>query len=115
MPNDPVTEILPHDEVLLIAIRRRSLDDVSTQTMIDDIHTAASARPGVPIVLDMSEVKFAPSVALGSLAHLTKSFKFDRRRIALVGIDPRVRGTISVTQLDRLLEIHDTLEQVLKG
>ncbi len=67
----------------------------------------------MPIVLDMSRVKFAPSVALGSLVHLSKSFRLEGRRVALIGVDQRVRGTIQVTQLHKVLEIHDTIAQLL--
>lgn len=111
--NTPVTQILPHDEVLLILVTRRILDDLSTEELVDTVHTQAGARPRVPIVLDMSRVKFAPSVALGSLVHLSKSFRLEGRRVALIGVDHRVRGTIRVTQLDKVLEIHDTVAQLL--
>lgn len=108
-----VTQIQPHDEVLLVAVQKRALDDTSTQKLVDDVQTAAAQKPRVPIVLDMSRVKFAPSPALGSLVQLSKSFEFDRRQIALVGVDPRVRDSIAVTRLDKLLSIHRTVEEVL--
>ena len=109
-----VTEILPHDQALHIVVRKRSLDEVSTRVLIDDVLTAAAEKPGVPIVLDMSKVRFAPSVALGSLVRLSKSFRLDHRRIALIGLDKRVLEAIRVTHLHTILEIHDTLEQVLR-
>ena len=115
MSDEPVTKIQPHDQVLLIVVCRRSLDELSTQVLFDDILTAASRRPGVPIVLDMERVKFAPSVALGSLLQLSKSFSFERRRIVLIGIDPRVLQTIRVTRLDRVLEIRGSLDEVVQS
>jgi anti-anti-sigma regulatory factor len=44
---------------------------------------------------------------------MSKSFKLDGRRLALIGVDRRVRETIGVTRLDRILEIHRTLDDVL--
>lgn len=112
--SDVVAVIEPHDEALLIAVQKRFLDEVSTRRLTDEVLTAAAQRTGVPVVLDMSRVRFAPSVALGLLVQLSKSFKLDGRRIALIGIDRHVRDTIRVTMLHAVLEIHDTLEQVLQ-
>ena len=47
--------------------------DQFTQALVDELLTAAAVTPSVPIVLDLSTVKFAPSVALGALVQLTKS------------------------------------------
>lgn len=110
---DTVTTIQPHEQVLLIAVEKRSLDELTTSRLEDEVLTAAAARPGVPLVLDMARVRFAPSVALGSLVRLTRSLKLEKRRIALIRIAPQVLDTIRVTQLHQVLEIHDNLEQVL--
>jgi anti-anti-sigma factor len=113
MPEEAVTEIRPHEHVLLIAVLKRSLDETSAHQLTDEVLTAAAARPHVPIVLDMSHVRFAPSTALGSLVKLNRGFRLDGRKLALIGIDPRVLGAIKVTCLDAVLEIHNTLEQAI--
>ncbi len=110
MPEEAITEVQPHEKVLHIAVLKRSLDEESTQQLVDDVLVAADQRRGVPIVLDLTKLRFAPSVALGSLVQLTKSFQFEKRRILLIGIHDRVRGAIRVTQLDRLLEIFNNLD-----
>jgi len=108
-----VTEIRQHEQVLLIAVLKRSLDDDSSRKMADDVLTAVAARPNVPIVLDLSKVQFAPSVTLGSLVQLSKSLKLDGHRIALIGVNKRTLEAIRVTRLHTVLEMHDTLEQVI--
>lgn len=114
MSDEPVFEIKPHDQVLLIIVQKRILDEASTEKLTDGVLTAAAETPRLPVVLDLGKVKFAPSVVLGSLVQLSNSFKFDRRRIALIGIGRRLQDAIRVTRLDQVLEIHDTLEQVLE-
>ena len=113
MSAQPVTEVQPHDDVVLLVVRKRILDEATTLKLVDEVQVAAAATPGLPIVLDLSRVKFAPSVALGSLVQLSKSFKLDSRRIAVIGVDPRVRESIRVTRLDSVLEIHASLERVI--
>ncbi|MCG8408747.1 MAG: STAS domain-containing protein [Phycisphaerales bacterium] len=115
MSDEPIIEIRPHERALLIGVLKRSLDEDVTHRLVDDVLTAAAEKHGVPIVLDLSQVKFAPSVAIGALVQLSKSFQLDQRRIALIGVQRRVNEVIRVTQLHRVLEIHDTLESVLDG
>ena len=110
--SEAVTEVRPHSQVLLIGVLKGALDDASTRRLMDEVLEAAAATPRIPLVLDLSRVRFAPSVALGALAQMTKSFKLDGRRLALIGVTPNVLGSIRVTNLDALLEIHSTLEQV---
>ena len=115
MSKEPVTRVEASEEAVLIHIQRRSLDESSTNELVDDVLGAAAEHPGPPIVLDMSQVRFAPSVALGSLVRLSKSFKLDNRRLILVSVDRRTRGAIAVTRLDKVLEIFNTLEDALKS
>ncbi len=113
MPDSRVSEVQPHDNVLLVAILKRTLDERSVDQLVDDVHTAAGQRPSIPIVLDLSRVKFAPSVALGALVKLSRSFELDGRRIALIGVDDRIMGTLRVTRLDSILEIHRSIDDVI--
>ncbi len=112
MSSEDVTQVQPHDRVLLITVLKSSLDENSTNQLVDDVQTAAVQTPRVPIVLDFARVRFAPSVALGALMKLGRSFQFDSRRLALVQVDRRVRGCMTIVHLDNLLEIHDTVDQV---
>lgn len=110
-----VTELGADERVVLVVVQKRSLDELSTRELVDDVLTAASERAGVPIVLDLSRVRFAPSVALGALVQLSKSLKLDGRRIALIGLQKRVQEAIGVTQLHTVLKIYETLEQAVRA
>ena len=115
MTEDSVIQIVDHPEVNLLAVARRTLDDNATRVLTDEILTAAAHKPHLPLVLDMGQVKFAPSVALGALVQVSKSLRLDQRRIALVGIHHRIMDTIRVTRLHEVLEIHPTLDAFLKS
>lgn len=115
MSEGAVAEVLPHDQVVHVVVQRRILDEDSTQELVDAIYVAAGEKPRVPIVIDLGKVKFAPSVALGSLVHLSKSFQLDGRRLALIGVDQRIRGTIQVTQLNKVLDIRESVEDFLRS
>ncbi len=111
---DSVTEIRPHPQALIIVVKKRALDAPTTDSLMDDVLSAAAQTPGVPVVLDMTQVRFAPSVALGALVQMTKSFKLDGRRLVLIGVEPNVLGSMRVTNLHTLLEIYHSIDQVVK-
>lgn len=115
MPDGPATQVEIQEKAVLVSVLKRTLDEPATRELVDEVLAAAANHPGKVIVLDLTKVRFAPSVALGSLVQLSKSFRLDGRRIALVGLDIRVRDAIRVTQLDKVLEIHDRLDDVLRG
>ena len=110
--SDAVTQIVPHEKYLVLRVLKSTLDDASTNQLLDDVYAAAPDKPGAPIVIDLGGVKFAPSVALGSLVQLTNSFKFDERRFVLIGVSDRIMGPIRVTRLDRVLEICDSIDDI---
>ncbi|HNO76790.1 MAG TPA: STAS domain-containing protein [Phycisphaerae bacterium] len=107
--------VRPHDDALIIEVQSKTLDESSTRELVDFVLGEASVRSGVPIVLDLAKVRFAPSVALGALVQMSKSFSFEKRRIALINVHKRITDTIRVTQLHRILELHFSLDDVLKS
>jgi anti-anti-sigma factor len=113
MTDDGVLTVVPHDKALVLEVTRRALDETSTRELVDEVMLAASQRTGVPIVIDLHRVNFAPSVALGALVQLSKSFKLDQRRIALIGVQDRIQNAIRVTQLYKVLEVHGNLDQIV--
>lgn len=108
-----VTEIRTESDALIAAVRTSTLNESVVNDFQHTLLMAASATPRVPIILDLSDVEFAPSVALGALVKLTKTLKLEGRRLLLVGIRPRLRGVITVTQLHKLLEIGESVSDAL--
>jgi anti-anti-sigma factor len=48
---------------------------------------------------------------MGALLNLMRNLKRRGLRMMLVGLNPSIRGTFSVTHLDRLFEVYDTEEE----
>jgi anti-anti-sigma factor len=111
--SEPVTETRAHEQALVMIVKKRALDDSATRRLTDEVLSAAGQTPALPIVLDMTHVKFAPSVALGALVQLSKSFKLDGRRLALIGVDSNLLSSIRVTNLHTLLEICNSIDAVI--
>lgn len=112
---EPVTELRPHQQVLLVAVLKQFLDPDSSRQLANDVLGASIRKRGVPVVLDMSKVRFAPSSALGALVQLSRNFKLDNRRLILIGVTPQVLGPMRVTNLHAVVEVYDTLDSFLSS
>lgn len=108
-----LTTVNPHDKVVWIQINRRALNDGASTQLVDDVTTASDADPKKPVVLDFKKVEFTPSSVLGALVRISQTFRLDGRRLVLVHVDRRVRGTLSVTRLDKVLEVRETIEDAI--
>ena|ERR1044071_3382682 len=110
---DKVISVEPNEKALVISVLCKRLDEMSVKSLESEVTEAAAAAPGKPIVMDLSKLDFAPSVALGALARLVGDFKFFGRRCILAGVTQRVRGTMNVTRLDTLIEIRPSVADAL--
>lgn len=113
MAQTEVVRIEPHEQVVLARVLPRALNEVATAQLEDEVSRAAAGAPGLPVVLDMANVNFVPSVALGAIVNLRKGLRFEGRSLILVNVSRQLRGVINVTRLDQVLDIYNTLDEAL--
>jgi anti-anti-sigma factor len=80
----------------------------------DEVRAAlgeAIARSPERLVVDMSEVEFVDSTALGVLIEARS--KLGRDALALAALKADTRRTLQVSGLDRHLRVHDTVDEAL--
>jgi len=65
------------------------------------------------LILDLSEVRFIDSSGLGALLSGYKNAGLRRASLALTGLQPRVQSMFELTRLQRVFEIHPTIEDAL--
>lgn len=87
-----------------------------------DLHTAERVKRGIAeadavgadtVVIDLSEISFIDSTALGVLVQETKRLEGRGDSLVLVTNDPRTRRVLEVTGLDRVLLTYATLHDAL--
>jgi len=113
MAETQVVSIQPHAEAVWAIIHHDTLDEATNQQMQKEVTAAAAQQPNLPVILDMSNVRFVPSIGFGALVTLMRSIKTGGRRFILVGLQPDVRATLAITHLDKLLEIQPCFEAAL--
>jgi anti-anti-sigma factor len=62
------------------------------------------------VVVDLSRVAILPSLALGGLLEIANACKARGQTLKLAGLQPQIRKVLSVTRLDTLFPIADTVE-----
>jgi len=62
-----------------------------------------------PVVLDLTEVSYLDSAALGSILGMLASCQRTNRGFALTGLTERVRSLFKITHVDALLPCFDSL------
>lgn len=88
------------------------LDQATAPRLKTELLTAI-ARTSPRLVIDLSEVTFIDSAGLTVILAARQRARAQGGDIYLLGPTKQVRKVLAITSLDRLLEIHETLETVL--
>ncbi len=109
-----VIEVVPHERVLHVRVLPRRLDTGKAEELENAVSHAALSRPAVPLVLDLSAVKFAPSIALGVFVNMLRGMSMSNRKTFFIGVNHQLRGTLAVTRLDAMITVRESLADVLR-
>ena len=113
-PALPVT-IETRGPAVVVRAQKKMMDDDELKAMSQLVDKAASAEPGITlVVLDLSPVRIVPSLALGLLVQVSQKCRARQQRLKLAGLQPQVRQIFSITRLDRLFEFVDSVEAALE-
>ena len=110
----PATVVERQNDVVVIRVQVPNLDEGHTKAVHAAVNAAAGEFPGLPFILDLSPVKFLPSLTLGAMVRLGQSFRARNQRLVLVGLQPTIRQVLTITKLDRMFEIQDDVAAALK-
>ena len=100
-------ETVPVGRAGRLVVARGELDFYSAPALRADLLAAIGAAEVV--VVDLLEVTFADSTALGTLVGAAKQMPGDTR-LAVACADANVRRTLELTGIDRVIPVHETVE-----
>jgi anti-anti-sigma factor len=113
MADSQLISIEAKGEALKATIGHSSLDETIIDKMQEQVFAAAAQHPALPVVLDMSQVEYIPSLGLGALVGLQRRLRSDGHRFVLVGLQQEVRHVLTIVKLDKLFEIKSSFDEVL--
>lgn len=115
MAEPAVTKTEQTDNAVILHVQVDRLDEDNVHRLQTEVAGAADAAPQLPIVLDLAQVDFMPSLSLAALVRLVTQFRARDQRLLLAGLQPQVREVFTITHLDRLFELHPDIPAALKS
>jgi anti-sigma B factor antagonist len=110
----PILALQPHPQAIVANVVSRDLNHETAEQLQRDLTAALAAAPHSSLILDLSQVEFVPSMALGMLVKIHKTLRQEGRQCLLVGVRPLVLELIQVTGLNKLLVVHGSVDEALK-
>ena len=96
------------------SIRILRLSGPFTIEGVDAFESAATTATEPLVILDLTDVPYMDSCALGSLMGLHRPSESDRRQYAIVGASERVRAIFRIARVNDILATFGTVEEVEK-
>jgi anti-sigma B factor antagonist len=110
----PAIEVEHLSSAVVARIMLPDLDETHIGRVREQLAPLVAQSGMMPFILDMSRVKFVPSLTLGMLVKLFQEFKSRGQRLILVSLQPTVRQVFAITRLDRLFEILPDVQSATK-
>lgn len=92
----------------------KMMDDQALKTLVRLIDEASPESAVGMVIIDLSRVTILPSLALGLLVQISNTCKARDQKLRLVGVQPQIRKVFTITRLDRVLQIADSVEAAMQ-
>ncbi len=113
MSEQSILQIQENENAVVVTIQCSEFDHDTTTRLRAEIDGVVAPTSTLPILLDLSNVTFMPSIAIGALIELANRCKSQQRRLALVCVTPSVQDVFEISALNKFFEIHDRVEDVV--
>jgi anti-sigma B factor antagonist len=101
------------DVVQIEFIDRNILDEANIQQIGDEIGTIIDSKPTPKLLVSFANVDHLSSAALGALITVGKRVKDRGGQLRLTNIDPQIYEVFKITKLDKLFQIHDSVDSAM--
>ncbi len=104
---------LARQNAVVVNIQCSEFDHDTTARLRVEIDGVVASTSTLPVLLDLSNVTFMPSMTLGAMIELANRCKSQHRRLVLVGVTPSVQDVFEKSALINFFEIRDCVEDVV--
>ena len=114
MPDPSVVSIERLPSAIVIHVLAAELRKSEVDAICGAVDAEQPAASTLPFILDMSKVAFMGSLAMGVLIGLNKEFLNRGQRLVFASLQPNVHQSISISRVNRMMEIAPDLEAAKK-
>lgn len=108
-----ILKVEPRDKAVVARVCMSELDHDSTLLFKSELKTVIAAHPELPIIVDMQQVEFVPSLALGALVEIHLNLKKNGRRLAITSLRPAIEDIMKLSGLNNLLQIYQQTDAAI--
>jgi anti-sigma B factor antagonist len=100
-------------DALVITVGTSKLGYEEIDSFGERLTEIVAARAGRDLVLNLSQVRFLATVVIGKIFKIRKAIQEAGGHLKVVASDTSVLQVFRACQLDRIMEIHSTLEEAI--
>jgi anti-sigma B factor antagonist len=89
--------------------------DIATAPSLRERLHGLLAEERVRLIVDLDDVGFLDSTALGVLVGALKRARMDGGEVRIASTQPRVRKVFEITRLDSAFDLFDSVEEAVRG
>jgi anti-sigma B factor antagonist len=115
MADTPAIQVDRQPNAVVVRVTVKDLDEIHIAKLRDEMDPHIAQSPATPFIVDLSTVKFVPSLTLGVLVKMSTEFRGRKQRLILVSLTPIVRQVFTITRLDKIFEIQDNVAAALQS
>lgn len=103
------------EDVTVVRLRARELDETKIQKLTKELATLLKEPHRERLVIDLETVGFLTSTGIGAMIALKKKLEANGGVLKLCGLNSDIRSLFTITQVDRLFDIHDEADDAVKS
>jgi len=96
-------------------IDRNILDEANIQQIGEELAEIIESSDSPRLLISFANVDHLSSAALGTLITISNKIKAKSGQLRLAHIDPQIYEVFVITKLNKLFDIHDTVEDAHKS
>ena len=104
-PRRPTLRLQKHGDVTVVRVAADDLSEVKAHAVGEELFRLVEGKAGGRLELDLAEVGFLTSTALGKFVALHKRVRAGGGRFSLTNVGGRVWEVFAVTGLDQFLDV----------
>jgi anti-sigma B factor antagonist len=94
-------------------VDRNILDEANIQQIGEEISRLVEERPKPKLLISFDNVDHLSSSALGTLITINNKVRSKAGELRLSNIDPQIYEVFVITKLNKLFQIHDSVEEAM--
>ncbi len=116
MAGDSRLRVRKQDQVTVVEfIDRNILDEANIQAIGEEITALVDAESSPRLAISFSNVDHLSSAALGALITIDRRVRNKSGQLRLSNIDPQIYEVFVITRLNKLFQIHETVDDAVKS